>query len=74
MTSPGAIEAIDSIEELKGKAIIGAGSVLDPETAMRPEQILLSPILNKDVIALCKRYGKIVVPGAFLTDSYSLGS
>ena len=26
---------------------------------------IVSPILNKDVIALCKRYGKIVVPGAF---------
>ena len=34
MTSPGAIEAIDKAsKELKGKAIIGAGSVLDPETA-----------------------------------------
>jgi len=34
MTSPGAIEAIYEVSKiLKGKAIIGAGSVLDPETA-----------------------------------------
>ena len=34
MTSPGAIEAIYQASKiLKGKAIIGAGSVLDPETA-----------------------------------------
>lgn len=26
---------------------------------------IVSPILNKEVIALCKRYGKIVIPGAF---------
>ena len=70
MTSPGAIEAIDKAsKELKGKAIIGAGSVLDPETArmamLAGADFIVSPILNKDVIALCKRYGKIVVPGAF---------
>jgi len=70
MTSPGATEAIyKASKALKGKAIIGAGSVLDPETArvvmLAGADFIVSPILNKDVIALCKRYGKIVIPGAF---------
>lgn len=70
MTSPGATEAIYKASKvLQGKAIIGAGSVLDPETAriamLAGADFIVSPILNKEVIATCKRYGKIVIPGAF---------
>ncbi|MEW5865297.1 MAG: bifunctional 4-hydroxy-2-oxoglutarate aldolase/2-dehydro-3-deoxy-phosphogluconate aldolase [Bacillota bacterium] len=70
MTSPGAIEAIyEASKILKGKAIIGAGSVLDPETAraamLAGADFIVSPILNLGVIKLCKRYSKIVIPGAF---------
>lgn len=70
MTSPGATEAIyQASKVLQGKAVIGAGSVLDPETArvamLAGADFIVSPILNKDVIAMCKRYGKIVIPGAF---------
>ena len=70
MTSPGATEAIYKASKvLKGKAIIGAGTVLDPETArvemLAGADFIVSPILKKDVIALCRRYGKIVIPGAF---------
>jgi 2-dehydro-3-deoxyphosphogluconate aldolase/(4S)-4-hydroxy-2-oxoglutarate aldolase len=70
MTSPGATEAIYKASKvLQGKAIIGAGSVLDPETAriamLAGADFIVSPILNRDVIAMCKRYGKIVIPGAF---------
>ena len=42
---------------------------MDPETArvvmLAGADFIVSPILNKEVIALCKRYGKIVIPGAF---------
>ena len=70
MTSPGATEAIYKASKvLQGKAIIGAGSVLDPETAriamLAGADFIVSPILNRDVIAMCKRYGKIVITGAF---------
>lgn len=70
MTSPGAIEAIrEASKVLKGKAIIGAGSVLDPETAraamLAGADFIVGPVLNLEVIRLCKRYGKIVIPGAF---------
>lgn len=70
MTSPGATEAISKAAQvLQGKAIIGAGSVLDPQTArvamLAGADFIVSPILNKDVIAITKRYGRIVIPGAF---------
>lgn len=70
MTSPGALEAIyEANKVLRGRAIIGAGSVLDAETArcamLAGADFIVSPILNKDVISICKRYGKIVIPGAF---------
>jgi 2-dehydro-3-deoxyphosphogluconate aldolase/(4S)-4-hydroxy-2-oxoglutarate aldolase len=70
MTSPGAIEAISKAARvLEGKAIIGAGSVLDAETAriamLAGADFIVSPVLNKKIISMCKRYGKIVIPGAF---------
>lgn len=70
MTSPGAIEAIyEASRILKGRAIIGAGSVLDPETAravmLAGADFIVGPTLNLELIRLCKRYGKIVIPGAF---------
>lgn len=70
MTSPGALEAIyRAAKVLRGKAIIGAGSVLDPETArvamLAGADFVVGPVVNTDVIRMCKRYGKIVIPGAF---------
>lgn len=70
MTSPGATEAIaKAARALQGKALIGAGSVLDPETAriaiLAGAEFIVSPVLNQAVIRMCKRYGKIVIPGAF---------
>lgn len=70
MTSPGAIEAIYSAsKKLQGKAMIGAGSVLDTETAriamLAGADFIVSPIVSRDIIEMCKRYGKIVIPGAF---------
>lgn len=70
MTSPGAIEAIaEASKRLEGRAVIGAGSVLDPETArctiLAGADFVVSPILNRDMIRICRRYSKIVIPGAF---------
>lgn len=70
MTSPGALEAIaEASRKLKNRAIIGAGSVLDPETArsamLAGADFIVSPVLNRDTIRICRRYGKIVIPGAF---------
>ncbi|MGB4338449.1 MAG: bifunctional 4-hydroxy-2-oxoglutarate aldolase/2-dehydro-3-deoxy-phosphogluconate aldolase [Bacillota bacterium] len=70
MTSPGALEAIEeAAARLAGKAIIGAGSVLDPETAraciLAGADFIVSPVFNPGMVELCRRYSKIVIPGAF---------
>ena len=50
-----------------GEIIIGAGTVLDPETAriaiLRGAQYIVSPALNLDTIKLCNRYRVPVMPG-----------
>lgn len=70
MTVPGAIDVIKEVShELKGKAIIGAGSVLDAETAriaiLAGAEFIVGPALNLEMISLCKRYSKVSIPGAF---------
>jgi len=70
MTVPG---AIDAIKELKGaaedKVLLGAGTVLDPETAraviLAGAEFVVCPTLNLEVIEVCRRYSKVVIPGAF---------
>ncbi|SFJ82057.1 2-keto-3-deoxy-phosphogluconate aldolase [Halobacillus dabanensis] len=51
----------------KGKAIIGAGTVLDSETAKQAidsgAEFIVSPVLNEDVVKTTLRYGKLSVPG-----------
>jgi 2-dehydro-3-deoxyphosphogluconate aldolase / (4S)-4-hydroxy-2-oxoglutarate aldolase len=53
---------------LGNKIVLGAGTVLDPETAriaiLNGAQFVVSPSLNFDVIKLCRRYSKLVFPGA----------
>ena len=70
MTVPGAIDAIEELKRVtKGKVLVGAGTVLDPETAVAVIQagaeFIVSPTLNSGVIEVCRRYGKIAIPGAF---------
>ena len=70
MTSPGATEAIyQASKALKNEAIIGAGSVLDPETAriamLAGADFIVGPTLNLEVIEICKRYSRIVIQGGY---------
>jgi 2-dehydro-3-deoxyphosphogluconate aldolase/(4S)-4-hydroxy-2-oxoglutarate aldolase len=70
LTVPDAIEVIRQVRKALGDSIVlGAGSVLDPETAraalMAGAEYIVSPSTNLDVIRLCKRYGKAAMPGAF---------
>ncbi|MCK4401379.1 bifunctional 4-hydroxy-2-oxoglutarate aldolase/2-dehydro-3-deoxy-phosphogluconate aldolase [bacterium] len=69
MTTPGALKAIENISKKVSGIVIGAGSVLDAETAravfLAGGDFIVTPTLNKEVILLCNRYSKIVVPGAF---------
>src|SRR5690554_592973 len=62
MTVPGAVEIIQEVSKSyqKDDLIIGAGTVLDPETArlciLAGSQFIVSPALNKETIRLCNRY------------------
>jgi 2-dehydro-3-deoxyphosphogluconate aldolase / (4S)-4-hydroxy-2-oxoglutarate aldolase len=69
MTTPGALEAIaQASRELKGEALVGAGSVLDGATAraaiLAGAKFIFSPILNLEVIEMAHRYDCVAVPGA----------
>jgi len=51
----------------KDEIILGAGTVLDPETAriamLSGAQYIVSPSLNLDTVKLCNRYRVLVMPG-----------
>jgi 2-dehydro-3-deoxyphosphogluconate aldolase/(4S)-4-hydroxy-2-oxoglutarate aldolase len=69
-TVPNVLEILAAVRKDLGKKILlGAGTVLDPETCraalLAGAEFIVSPSLNLDVIKLCKRYGKLVMPGVF---------
>jgi 2-dehydro-3-deoxyphosphogluconate aldolase/(4S)-4-hydroxy-2-oxoglutarate aldolase len=69
MTVPGAVEIIKEISEIykDEDVIIGAGTVLDSETAraciLAGAEYIVSPSLNPETIKLCNRYRIAVMPG-----------
>lgn len=69
-TTPGAIDILKLMKHAFGdRLLIGAGTVLDPETAraaiLAGAEFLVTPCVNVDVIRLGNRYDKLVCPGAF---------
>jgi 2-dehydro-3-deoxyphosphogluconate aldolase/(4S)-4-hydroxy-2-oxoglutarate aldolase len=69
-TVPRALEVLQRVAERMGdKVLLGAGTVLDAETAraamLAGAEFIVSPTVNLDVIRLCRRYDKAVMPGAF---------
>jgi 2-dehydro-3-deoxyphosphogluconate aldolase/(4S)-4-hydroxy-2-oxoglutarate aldolase len=69
MTVPGAIKALEKLADAFGdKLVLGAGTVLDPETAricmLAGAQFFVTPALNRKTIEMAKRYSKIIMPGA----------
>jgi 2-dehydro-3-deoxyphosphogluconate aldolase/(4S)-4-hydroxy-2-oxoglutarate aldolase len=70
MTVPGAIDVIKEFRKAVGdEVLVGAGTVLDPETAraviLAGAEFIVTPTLNLRVIEVCHRYGKVVIPGTF---------
>ena len=68
MTVPGAIKVIEKVADKYGsEVLVGAGTVLDPETAraclLAGAQFIVSPALNLDTISMCHRYSAPVMPG-----------
>lgn len=69
MTVPGAVKVIEEVSTKYGSdALVGAGTVLDPETAQAcidaGARFIVSPALNLDTIVLCKKLNVPIMPGA----------
>lgn len=69
MTVPGAITVIAELSKRYGdEVLVGAGTVLDPETARSciaaGAQFIISPALNIQTIELCKLQRIAIFPGA----------
>jgi len=69
-TVPGAHRVIEALARRfsEDEIILGAGTVLDPETAriaiLSGAQYVVSPSLNHDTVRLCNRYRVACMPGA----------
>ncbi len=69
-TVPGAAGVIADLAKIykSGEILVGAGTVLDPETArtaiLAGAQYIVSPCLNTDTARLCNRYQVPYMPGA----------
>jgi 2-dehydro-3-deoxyphosphogluconate aldolase/(4S)-4-hydroxy-2-oxoglutarate aldolase len=68
MTVANAIKAIETLADRHGdKIVLGAGTVLDPETAracmLAGAQFIVTPSLNVKTIELARRYSRPIFPG-----------
>lgn len=68
--TPKAAELISkAAEQVQGRALIGAGTVLDPQTAKHMIEagadFIVAPTLNVETIQLSHRYGVPCIPGVF---------
>lgn len=70
MTTPGALDIIrEAVTQLQdAKVFIGAGTVLDAETAraaiIAGAQFIVSPGFDQETVRVCNTYGVVVMPGA----------
>lgn len=68
MTVPGAIDLIREVARRATDALVGAGTVLDPENALAcidaGARFIVSPALNLATISACREAGVAVLPGA----------
>src|ERR1700730_11795360 len=70
MSVPGALDVLRQVRQALGdRVLLGAGTVLDAEPAravlLAGAEYIVAPTVNLDVIRLCQRYDKLVMPGAF---------
>jgi len=70
LTTPGALELIAALRKAGGEALlVGAGSVLDADTARRAVEAgatyVVSPVFRAEVVAESHRQGVPAMPGAY---------
>ncbi|MDQ0243364.1 2-dehydro-3-deoxyphosphogluconate aldolase/(4S)-4-hydroxy-2-oxoglutarate aldolase [Bacillus fengqiuensis] len=66
--NPESFAAMTLLKQMMGnQVVVGAGTVLDAETAKRSidagASFIVSPIVKKEIIEMTNRYGKLSVPG-----------
>lgn len=69
MTTPKALDIISTLSQEKPEGVaVGAGTVLDPETAESSVRagadFLVSPVINPEMISVCLSQDRLVAPGA----------
>jgi len=68
MTVPGALSLMRTLAKERPDILIGAGTVLDAETAriciLEGAHFIVSPLTNIKTIEMCRRYSIAVLPGA----------
>ena len=70
MSVPDALAVLRRVHDALGnRVLLGAGTVLDAETArmvlLAGAEFVVAPTLNLEVVRLCRRCDKLVIPGAF---------
>ena len=68
-TVPRAPRVLEQVaDRLGNRILLGAGTVLDAATArtalLAGAEFIVSPVVNLEVIACCRRYSKLSMPGA----------
>lgn len=82
LNSPKALSVIEAVADAIGDdVLVGAGTVLDAETAraaiLAGAQFIISPTLDAGTIQATRRYGAVSIPGAYtateILTAYTLG-
>ena len=73
--SPNAWNVINTLKNMEPRLVVGAGTVLDTETAREAIEagadFLFSPVIRPEVIQIAHRYGRMAIPGV-MTPSEAL--
>jgi len=73
--SPNAWNVINTLKNMESRLVVGAGTVLDTETAREAIEagadFLFSPVIRPEVIQIAHRYGRMAIPGV-MTPSEAL--
>lgn len=68
LTTPCGLDVIESLAKDEG-LLVGAGTVLDSETARAAIQVgasfIVSPLVEASVVQMCSRHGVVAISGAF---------
>lgn len=70
INSPKALSVIEKVaDEMSDRVLVGAGTVLDAETARAAisagATFIISPTVDIETIKMTKRYGMVSIPGAY---------